>query len=316
MTPQTPLTETLILGIDGGGTKTIAWLARTGSPDEILGRGFAGPSNQRAIGPHAAMNNLDDAVQSAFDHAGMNRQTVEAACLGLAGADRDSDRSVIETWARDARLARRVRVVNDAVPLLHAGNSDGCGVALIAGTGSLAWGQNSQGQTARSGGWGYLIGDEGSAFAIGRAVLQAATRQADGLGPETCLLGDVCRSLEVASTVEIVTAVYSHEIPRAVIAGLAPLAFDAAERLDVVSCRIVTGAASDLAAMVMAVTERLHLQDHLSFSVTGAVLLQHQKFRDMIIDMIASQGVRVASTTVVADPVLGAVRMAESMAAS
>jgi N-acetylglucosamine kinase-like BadF-type ATPase len=309
-----PVTDSLILGIDGGGTKTTVWLTRTESPDDILGRGYAGPSNQRAVGPFIAMNNLDDAVQEAFDNAGIERQTVEAACLGLAGADRDSDRSVVETWARETRLAHNVSVVNDAMPLLHAGGADGCGVALIAGTGSLAWGRNAQDQTARSGGWGYLLGDEGSAFAIGRAVLQAATQFADGRGPATCLLEDVCRTLEISSAAEIVTAVYSHEIPRSVMARLAPLAFDAAERLDTVACDLVTDAARDLSAMVLAVAKRLSLQEQLSLSMTGAVLLQQVKFRNMVVDAIAAKGIRVANTTVVADAVEGAVRMAQTLA--
>jgi N-acetylglucosamine kinase-like BadF-type ATPase len=124
----------------------------------------------------------------------------------------------------------------------------------------------------------------------------------------------VCRTLDISSAAEIVTAVYSHEIPRAVIASLAPLAFDAAERLDAVSCDLVTNAATDLAAMVIAVARRLNLQEQLSLSVTGAVLLQHERLRSMVVDAITAKGTRVASTTIVADAVQGAVRMAQTLA--
>ena len=315
MNSETESADRLVLGIDGGGTKTVAWLARAdvwGEPG-VVGRGFAGPSNQRAVGPVAAMSNLDAAVESAFSDAHLDRRTVDAACLGLAGADRESDRSVVVRWADEARLAHCVRVVNDAIPLLHAGYMNGCGVALIAGTGSLAFGRDATGQTARSGGWGYLFGDEGSAFAIGRAVLQAATRTADGRAPATRLLDDVLRQLAVRSASEIVTAVYSHEVPRAVIAGLAPLAFEAAALADPMAAEIVEQAATELAAMVVAVASRLALRQELHLTLTGSVLLQQGSFRDQIAERIRSSGVDLLATTIVQDAVAGAVAIARSM---
>ncbi len=311
-----PQDDRLILGIDGGGTKTVAFLAKMNSPEVIMGQGSTGPSNQRAVGPRIAMNNLDLAVQEAFNDAMRDRQTVAAACLGLAGADRQSDRSVVEDWAQGARLAYKVQVVNDAMPLLHAGSADGYGIALIAGTGSLAWGRNAQNQIARSGGWGYLFGDEGSAYALGRAILQAVTWSSDGRGPATCLQEDVIQALKVTSAAEIVTAVYSHEVPRSVIAGLAPLVFDAADRLDIVSCDILNGAAIELAAMVIAVARRLNLLENVAVSLTGAVLLQQAKFRNMVLDAIASRGVSLGTTTVVTEAVRGAVKMAQTLALS
>ena len=304
----------LILGIDGGGTKTTAFLAKVNAPDAIIGQGTAGPSNQRAVGPRIAMNNLDLAVQAAFENAGLDRQTVEAACLGLAGADRPSDRGVVEVWSQEARLAEKVQVVNDAMPLLCAGSSDGTGIALIAGTGSLAWGRNAQGQTARSGGWGYLFGDEGSAFAIGRAILQAVTWSSDGRGPSTCLSEEVLQHLQIQSASELVTAVYSHEIPRSVISELAPLAFDAANRLDVVACDILNNAATDLASMVVAVARRLSLADQPSLSLTGAILQKQPRFREMVVDGILSRGVRLHATTVIHEAARGAVKMAQMLA--
>jgi N-acetylglucosamine kinase-like BadF-type ATPase len=314
MSTQSQQDDRLILGIDGGGTKTIASLARVQSPADILGQGYAGPSNQRAVGPRIAMGNLDSAVQAAFESAKLERSTVEAACLGLAGADRPSDRTVVEDWAQEARLAQRLRVVNDAIPLLYAGSGNGFGIALIAGTGSLAWGRNSQYQVARSGGWGYLFGDEGSAYALGRAILQAVTWSSDGRGPATCLLQDVQKTLQISSPAEIVTAVYSHEVPRAVIASLAPLVFDAADRQDVVSCDILNSAATELAAMVVAVTRRLNLQTDVSLFLTGALMLQQPKFRDMVLDGVASRGLQLGETTVVAEAVRGSVRMAHLLA--
>ncbi len=308
-----------ILGIDGGGTKTVAWLAAKvdGSPQRdpiILGKGFSGPSNQRAVGPVEATHNLDAAIDAAFMDAGLPRATVATACLGLAGADRNSDRSVIIEWAQFSRLAGRFEVVNDAVPLLHANGGDGCGVALIAGTGSLAWGRNSRGEIARSGGWGYLFSDEGSAFSIGRSVLQAVSRAVDGRCLQTCLVAEVLASLQLSSPQEIVSAVYSQEVPRAVVAGLAALAFAAAGRGDAVAVDIVRHAATELAAMAVVTARRLELDSSLFLAMTGAVLIQNPAFRREVIAEIETAGLQIAEAAVVENAVAGAVNMANRLA--
>ncbi len=317
---QHPATS-LVLGIDGGGTKTVAWLAAQGdgsltNKDVVLGKGSAGPSNQRAVGPVMALQNLETAIESAFADADLPRATVAAACLGLAGADRDSDRRVIEDWANFSRLAATVLVVNDAVPLLHVDQGDGWGVALIAGTGSLAWGRNANGQTARSGGWGYLFSDEGSAFSIGRAVLNAVSRAVDGRGEQTCLVADVIGHLELSSPQEIVTAVYSHEVPRAVVANMASLGFAAAVRRDNVSLEILKQAAVELAAMAVVTARRLEMQSMLSLTLTGSVLIQNPEFRQQVIAGIETAEITLFQTTVVEDAVVGAVNIAARLASA
>ena len=311
--------QTYILGIDGGGTKTVAWLAANvaGSPLRdpiIVGKGVAGPSNQRAIGPVEATRNLDVAIDAAFMDAALPRATVASACLGLAGADRNSDRNVIIEWAQFSRLADRFEVVNDAVPLLHANGGDGCGVALIAGTGSLAWGRNSRGEIARSGGWGYLFSDEGSAFSIGRSVLQAVSRAVDGRGGQTCLVADVLANLQLSSPQEIVSAVYSQEVPRAIVAGLAALAFAAAGRGDAVAVEIIHHAATELAAMAVVTARRLELDSSLFLAMTGAVLIQNPVFRREVIAEIEAAGLRITEAAVVESAVAGAVNMANRLA--
>jgi N-acetylglucosamine kinase-like BadF-type ATPase len=299
--------EQLILGIDGGGTKTLAWLAEAGSPDKTLGTGVAGPSNQRAVGPMVAMRNLERAVESAFESAGIARQTVQSACLGLAGADRSSDRSVVERWADETGLATKLIVVNDALPLLYVNPLSGEGVALICGTGSLAYGRHSSGRTARAGGWGYLLGDEGSAYAIGRAVLTAVLRSFDGCEQHTKLKDDVLTSLGISAVPDIVPAVYGAEVPRAVIAELAPLAFSAFEAGDPVATEILREAVRQLALMVDAVTGRLELKD-LPLVLSGSVLLHQQNFRSAVLSELDER--RFSQVVLATDPVQGAVRLA------
>ena len=160
-----------------------------------------------------------------------------------------------------------------------------------------------------------MFGDEGSAYALGRSILQAVTWSYDGRGPDTCLLNEVTQALKIESAAEIITAVYSNEIPRAVIAGLAPLVFDAADRMDIVSCDILNGAAVELAAMVVSVARRLDLVEGVALSLTGSVLLQQAKFRTMVLDAIASRGVRVSSAVLVEAAARGALKMASALAA-
>lgn len=315
-----PATASHVLGIDGGGTKTVAWLAARGDDslqnNVVLGKGSAGPSNQRAVGPVMALNNLDAAIESAFADAGLPRATVSAACLGLAGADRDSDRRVIEDWARFSRVAATVQVVNDAVPLLHVDQGDGWGVALIAGTGSLAWGMDAMGRTVRSGGWGYLFSDEGSAFSIGRAVLNAVSRAVDGRDEQTCLVADVLEHLKLSAPQDIVIAVYSHEVPRAVVANMASLGFAAAARRDNVAMEILHQAATELAAMAVVTARRLEMQSTLPLALTGSVLIQNPEFRQQVLAEIEAAGIKLSQTTVVEEAVAGAVNIAARLASA
>lgn len=302
----------LILGIDGGGTSTVAWLA-SASIHDVLGVGTAGPSNQRAVGPQTAIANLDNAVQDAFNRAGIERQTVRAACFGLAGVDRPSDRAVVLRWADEQRISERIRVVNDAVPLLYAENGDGTGVALIAGTGSLAWGRTNDGRIGRAGGWGYLLGDEGSAYAVGLSGLQAIIRHVDGRGPATGLSEAVLHHLSISQPSEIVSAVYGSEIPRGVIAGLAPVVFTQAELADQVACDIIRFQATELASMVTSVARRLGMSDGLSLAMTGSVLLNQTAYRNEIRRSLNVQGLIIHRCILVEDAVSGAVAVARSM---
>lgn len=309
------------MGIDGGGTKTEAWLAciETGFPNRepvIAGRGIAGPSNQRAVGADVAVQNLKRAIDAAFADHGMSRHTIDAMCFGLAGADRDSDRSVIEHFAQTEQLARSVTVLNDAMPLLYCGphctaDEDG-GIALICGTGSIAWGRNSRKETTRSGGWGYLFSDEGSSFAIGRDALRAVTQMVDGRGPETQLLRMISETMKLEQSQDLVARIYGAEFPKDVIAGLSEVVFLAAHAGDLVAKDILKRAAEDLAGLVSSVAHRLQLEVRTQLALAGAVLIRQPQFCDQVLQEIEDRGVRVRQHWLVEHPVLGAVRFAAS----
>ncbi|HVL15649.1 MAG TPA: BadF/BadG/BcrA/BcrD ATPase family protein, partial [Gemmata sp.] len=175
--------SSLVLGIDGGATSTTALLADAAT-GRVLGRGHGGPSNIQAVGEEAALRQLDVAVGAAFDAAGLPFSTVAAAALGLAGIDVDGA-DVIRAWSDRVELTPRISVANDATLLFAAGTPEGWGLAMVAGTGSIAFTLDRDGNEARAGGWGYLMGDEGSAFRLGLLGLRAACRAADNIGPPT-----------------------------------------------------------------------------------------------------------------------------------
>ena len=150
----------LVIGVDAGGTKTTAWLGEIdrGSRNHPLGQGHAGPGNPRAVGFDTVTRELAAAVERAFADAELPVGQVAALCLCVAGAGRPEEQQQLKAWSVSQNVADRVTVTNDAEPILAAASPDNAGIALISGTGSLAWGRTASGQIARVGGWGVSVG--------------------------------------------------------------------------------------------------------------------------------------------------------------
>jgi N-acetylmuramic acid 6-phosphate etherase len=301
--------EELVLGFDGGGTRTVALLAaRSGTGWKVLGRGEAGPSNRQAVGTPAALAALDAAADAAFASAGRSRKTVRSVCLGLAGAGRAEDREVIRDWAAKAKLAPTVDVVEDAALLLAAGTPDGWGVAVVAGTGSMAYARSADARTARAGGWGYLLGDEGSGYAVALAGLRAAARAADGRGPQTVLTEKLLAAFGLSRPEELVGVVY-RGCDRAALAALAPIVLDAADT-DPDAKEIVTAAAAELAAAAEAAARQLGYGKAFPVALAGGLFESRADYRTRFLAALAERGIAPEPVTVVREPAEGAVRLA------
>lgn len=300
----------LFLGIDGGGTRTVALLATPGGNGrwKILGRGESGPSNQQVVGIEAALAALECAAADAFAAAGLPRRGAAAACLGLAGAGRPDDQAVILDWARRHRLADTVDVIEDAALLPAAGTPDGWGVAVVAGTGSMAYGRSLDGRTARAGGWGHVLGDEGSGYAIAVAGLRAAARAADGRGPATPLTDRLLAAHGVNRAQELIGVVYP-ACDRATIAALAPMVLEGADT-DPVANEIVHHAAGELAIAVAAVARSLKLGCSFPIALAGGLLDSSAAYRKRFVHALAAEGIIAEPVTVVTEPAEGAVRLA------
>jgi len=299
----------LVLGVDGGGSKTQALLAD--QDGYILGRGSSGPSNFYTAGMLVSQQAVLDAVTAAFQQAGLVQTKVAVMCLGLGGVDRIEERTQVTTWLNEQGLAEYAYVDNDVFLLLWCGGMQGWGAGLIAGTGSIAVGRNQNGETVRAGGWGHIIGDEGSGYAIGLAALQAAACCADGRGEYTRLLDDILRSWSLSKPSDLIPVIYGTVENRITkIAHLAELVKVAAETGDPVAIRIESQAADDLAIALQAVIAQLGIVGSVPTAFGGSVLVHNQRIASVVREKLAINGIRLEPMITAACPAEGAVSMA------
>ena len=306
---------TRLLAVDGGGASTEAWL--TDSDGQVVGRGEAGPSNAKAVGLEVARANLHRAISEAFSSAGSIQEPADLACFGLAGFDRPDDEDVINGWSECTRWTRKVILVNDGDMVLAAGTPEGYGVGLIAATGSIAVGRTRSGATARAGGWGHLMGDEGSGYAVALAGLRRVARLADGRessrsAPDV-LTTRICEGLGMSEPSGLISAIYSPSFDRLRIASLAPIVVAAAEEEPAIRDEILIPAGRELARSVAAVIRALgDFRDHggpIPLAVSGGFLLGASGVMKSMLDQLEQWGYQV-EPTVVPDPVQGALVLA------
>jgi glucosamine kinase len=246
------LTDATYVGIDGGGTRTTLALA-DGDGRELARRvGPAGLVDPRDPAATAAM--LAGLVRDALHEAGLELRPA-ALVAGLAGVGNERERTQVERALAAAGVAERVSIVTDGAIALDGALAGGAGVLLIAGTGSVAYARGEDGRVERCGGWGMVVGDEGSAWSIGRGGLAAALRAADGRGPATRLLP---RFLELLSLDdERGIPPWAGRAEKADVAALAVHVVDAAEEGDAVALRLVEREARELACHAVALARRL-----------------------------------------------------------
>jgi len=257
------------------------------------------------------LQSLDAAIDRAFASANRPRCTVAAVCLGLAGIDRQEGLEIIRGWAARVALADNVLVANDATLLLAAGTADGWGLAVIAGTGSIAFVKTPTGELGRCGGWGYLIGDEGSAYRIAVQGLRAACRAFDGIGTATSLTTGFVEAMNLNEPPDFIPAVYRGTWDRAALAGLAPLVLEAAERGDFIAGQIVREEATELARTAAgAVRANALPTTNLPVALAGGVITLNENYRRLFLEALAECGIAPASVELVTDPALGAVVLA------
>jgi N-acetylglucosamine kinase-like BadF-type ATPase len=256
-----------VIGIDAGGTKTVCQLAD--ATGRIVAETEGGGANLQSAGELG----VEKVLHAVMDEAIGSREIVPSViCLGIAGVDRADDAAVVEAIMRRIGYKARVVVTNDALVALVAGAGDGPGIVIVAGTGSIAYGRNAANRAARAGGWGYVLGDEGSGYWIGRHALRAVVRQADDRGRATALTPLILRHFAVARAQDLVHQVYYRGLRPSEIAAIATYVQQAHEGGDEVANEIIDSAARELAAAAASVAKRLGMNgDTFPFVLSGGI---------------------------------------------
>jgi N-acetylglucosamine kinase len=262
----------LILAVDGGQTGTRSLLA-TGN-GTVLGGGAGGPIRHLfGSGGAEAQAAIETAIRSAFADARMEPGPVAAAVCGITGVGSGSPEAAkVELAVRSVATPERIEVVPDYMIGLLGASDGEPGVVVAAGGGSVAYGITADGREATAGGAGYLLGDEGSGFDIGRRALMAVIRAEDGRGAPTALREAVFGAFGAADLQDIKAATYAPDFQRDRIAALVPTVADLAERGDAIARHILRVAGEELACVAEAVIRRLWEPDEtVAVYPTGGV---------------------------------------------
>jgi len=293
-----------VLGIDAGGTKTRALLAD--EEGRVLAGASGGGANLRTHGELEVEKVLHAVVEEAESAAGARP---EAVALGIACADRPEDHAVLGAILRRIGFRRHVLITNDARIAFVAGSPARVGLALVCGTGSIAWGQNAAAEIARSGGWGWHLGDEGSGFWIGVRAIRQVLRGADGRGQPTALEKPLFEHFAIGHAEQILHAVYDGDFPRHHVAMFAVRVEEAALAGDAVAREILSSAAQELTLAARSVIERLRLEEGgYDIVLSGGTFQNVPTLRDLVATSLASEKARIVPLA--GEPAMGAVRLA------
>jgi len=257
-----------VLGFDGGGTKTECVLMDDAS--RVLARSRSGPSNPMRVGFGGALAAVCEAARSALNSVNIPYADVTALCAGLAGTGHADAERKMKRLLEEEFSGKTVIVCTDLELTLEA-TGDGPAIVLIAGTGSAAVGRDAHGQIARIGGHGPLLGDEGSAFDVGRRAAIAAIHEFDRTGVNSAVGKLILRELEVSTWHEVQSLVQG--VPDEVFPRIFPVIVLAADQGDSTARKLLQDAAGDLATLVAALMERLRLHDqNFLLAKTGGMI--------------------------------------------
>ncbi|HEX8320666.1 BadF/BadG/BcrA/BcrD ATPase family protein [Longimicrobium sp.] len=300
--------ETFFAGVDGGGTRTTLVLADADGRELARAEGPAGLVDPRH--PERSAEVIAGLVREAVGGLGPGR-VPDALCAGLAGVGNEAERVAVEEALAELGVAGRVRVASDGEIALEGAFGGGAGILLIAGTGSVAYGRAGDGRMERCGGWGMIVGDEGSGYALGREGLKAALRSVDGREPPTPLLARFLDTLGLEHAREIPP--WAGRVEKADVAALAREVLEAAALGDAVSMRVVRAQAAELAGHVGALASRLAPWPGEVPVVFHGGVLQNELFASLVSGHLGDTGHTCRVRPPQADAVHGALAYARAL---
>jgi N-acetylglucosamine kinase-like BadF-type ATPase len=256
------------IGIDGGGTKTICLLGNRNN--EVIDSFKSGPTNYHSVGIKQTQEVFSSMFNYFYDKHKITKDNVSAICLGGAGIDCSDDENIVKDIFKALGYKNKLLIFNDSITTLVGANGDMKDAILISGTGSISYGIDIYGNAVRVGGWGHIIDDDGSGFAIGRDALKKIMESYDGRCETTILWEKVSENLGISDYEELIPFIYNSKKQH--IANLAPLVLES-YYLDKVSKDIVDKAVEDLFKIVKTLSLKMRIQNfQLSFG--GSILLK------------------------------------------
>jgi N-acetylglucosamine kinase-like BadF-type ATPase len=292
-----------VMGVDGGATKTLA--AVLDLRERTLHLGHGASSNADAVGARAATQSLLRATGEALDRAGIEPGRVDGAVLAVAG----TDTGAVAEHVRAARPAGWV-VVNDVVGAWAAATGAQPGVGAISGTGSNVFGVGPGGRSWRAGGWGHILGDEGSGYWLATRSLRAALADRDHSGPRTALSEAAVRFFGARSIEQLATIVYAKPLKKGEIAAFAIETARVAHAGDGVARALYARAARELGAQVLAVIEQTGLQGRFPVGLIGSAFKAGALFADPLTELLRQTAPLVGVSIVETAPVGGCLLLA------
>jgi glucosamine kinase len=292
-----------VMGIDGGATKTVAVVLDLES--HALHLAHRGPSNEDTVGAKLAVEALLEAADEAIERAGIAQEELGAAVLAVAGTDTDA-------MAEHVRLARTDAwiVVNDVVGAWATATGGGPGIGVISGTGSNVLGVGPGGRAWRAGGWGHLLGDEGSGYWLGIQSIKAALRDREASGPETALSDAAPAFFDMPSVEALAAHVYAKPLTKREIAAFAIRTAEIAERGDVVARELFERGARELASQITAVIGQTGLSGAFPVGLIGGAFKAGAVFVEPLVSAVHEHAPDASVSVVKAAPVGGTLLLA------
>lgn len=296
----------IVVGIDGGGSRTRAMIADETGKEIVTVEG--GPSAVRPGQAEASADAIAATIKDALASCDMPHVVPKVVCVGVAGVGRDVEREALWQALMSREVAEDVAVHPDAMIALDDAFGDGPGLMVISGTGSVGYGRGPAGSFARCGGWGPICGDEGSGAWIGRKALSIVTASFDGREPDTLLTGAVLTAAEVNEVADLVA--WGATATPATLATLAPVVLSVAQGGDLRANSLVTLAVEELVLHARTLARQLFGDERaaIPLALGGGLLAKGTLLRKRMVHRLktAVPGAQLREEDVV--PVRGAVR--------
>jgi glucosamine kinase len=298
------------LGIDGGGSKTRCVV---GDDNSLLGTGSSSSCKVQRVGEACARDALAAAVHEACVRAGISPRQIVRTCAGITGAARPEIAGIMRELISTI-VGGEIEVVGDGEIAFEDAFGAGPGVLVIAGTGSIAYGRNGRGQTARAGGWGHAISDEGSGYWVGAEAIRAALRARDR-GEDSRLLRELVDAIGARDVDEFIVRINANPAPD--FAALVPVIIAEADAGGSIANKILLSAGRELASIAEVLIHRLfESYDEVSVATHGGVLTNCVQVKKSFVQQLKSQFPKCSFVSREVDPARGALARARTGFAS